>query len=111
MKTKGQQPLVAKLEPLACVLVLGGLAEWSNAVVCKTTNGAQNTVQGFESLTRLQIESSLVMALTTTREKRRTAEAARLRKFSIRLLAVKFNRRFHTDLSQLPDRDSQIRKA
>jgi len=52
-----------------------------------------------------------VKAGTSTREKNRTAEAARFAKPSIRLLAVKHNRRFHSDLSQLPDRMPQIRLA
>jgi len=50
-----------------------------------------------------------VKALTSTRGKNRTAEAARIRKFSIRLLVVKLNRRFHSDLSQLPDRLPEVR--
>lgn len=106
MKNKGQRT-VCKLKTLALVLC-GGLAEWLNAPVSKTGNGAHDTVQGSESLTRLQI-SSPVMALTTTREMNRTAEAARIRKFSIRLLAVELKRRFHSDLSFLPDRMPQIR--
>jgi hypothetical protein len=39
----------------------------------------------------------------------RTAEAVRIRKFSIRLLVVKLNRRFHSDLPQLPIRMPQVR--
>jgi hypothetical protein len=50
-----------------------------------------------------------VKAGTSTREKNRTAEAARFARPSIRLLVVKLNRRFHSDLSQLPDRMPQIR--
>jgi hypothetical protein len=46
----------------------------------------------------------MVKAGTSTREMNRTAEAARIRKFSIRLLAVKLNRRFLCDLPQLPYR-------
>ncbi len=72
---------------LAQASTLGGLAEWSNAADCKSVNGGHTTVLGFESLTRRQI-SSLVKALTSTREMNRTAEAVRVRKFSIRLLAV-----------------------
>jgi len=49
------------------------------------------------------------VALTTTREMSRTAEAARIRQFSIRLLAVELKGRFHSDLSFLPDRMPQIR--
>jgi hypothetical protein len=48
--------------------------------------------------------ASPVKALTSTREMNRTAEAARIRKFSIRLFAVEHNRRFPSDLPQLPDR-------
>jgi hypothetical protein len=52
---------------------------------------------------------TLVEAATSSRAVTRTAEAARIRKFSIRLLAVELNRRFHSDLSFLPDRMPQIR--
>ena len=41
---------------LALAFNLGGLAEWLNAPVCKTGNGATNTVQGFKSLTRRQTD-------------------------------------------------------
>jgi hypothetical protein len=44
-----------------------------------------------------------VKALTSTREKNRTAEAARTRNSIIRLRAVELKRRFH-DLPQLPYR-------
>jgi hypothetical protein len=75
LKGKGQRCPVAKQEPLASTLDLGGLAERSNAADCKSVNGAQNTILvfesltilGFESLTRRQI-SSPVKALTSTRE-------------------------------------------
>jgi len=50
-----------------------------------------------------------VKAGTPTREKNRTAEAARFAKPSIRLLAVKLNRRFHSDLPQLPNGMPKIR--
>jgi hypothetical protein len=102
-KAKGQAGTVAKPELLASTFTFGGLAEWSNAADCKSANGAQNIVLGFESLTRLKI-SSPVKALTSAGEIDRTAEAARIRKFSIRLLAVELNRRFHSDLPQLPNR-------
>jgi hypothetical protein len=94
---------VSKPTTLAVAFKLGGLAERSNATDCKSVNRADTTVQGFKSLTRRQIASP-VMALTITREMKRTAEAARIRKFSIRLLAVELKRRFHSDLPYLPDR-------
>ena len=102
MKTIGQRT-VYNLNTLAYGLLCGGLAEWSIAPVSKTGNGASTTVQGSESLTRLQIAPP-VMALTITRGMNRTAEAARSRKISIRLLAVELKGRFHSDLSQLPYR-------
>ncbi len=107
MKAKGQQNRF-KTELLARTVTFGGLAEWSNAADCKSVNGAQNTVLGFESLTRLKI-SSPGEALTSARKMHRTAEAVRIRKFSIRLLVVKLNRRFHSDLPQLPIRMPQVR--
>jgi hypothetical protein len=111
MKLKGQRKPVGRPETLAFdVTVRGGLAEWLNATDCKSVNGACTTVQGFKSLTRRQIAPP-VMALTTTRGMKRTAEAARIRKFSIRLLAVELNRRFHNDLPQLPDRRPKAWKA
>ena len=94
---------VSKPNTLALAFKLGGLAERSNAADCKSVNGGHTTVLGFESLTRRQIDP-LMTALTITREMNRTAEAARIRKFSIRLLAVELKRRFHSDLPELPDR-------
>jgi hypothetical protein len=110
MKTKGQQPRVSTLELLALYNFRGGLAERSNAADCKSVNGGHTTVLGFESLTRLKI-SSPAKALTSAREIDRTAEAARIRKFSIRLLAVELNRRFHSDLPQLPNRCPESRET
>lgn len=108
-KAKSQQFQVPNLEPLADAFTLdGGLAERLNATDCKSVNGARPTVQGFKSLTRRQIASP-VMALTTTREMNRTAEAARSREISIRLLAVELKGRFHSDLSFLPNRMPEIR--
>jgi hypothetical protein len=93
-KAKGQSETVTKPELLALTFTFGGLAEWSNAADCKSVNGASTAVLGFESLTHRQI-SSPAKALTSARELNRTAEAIRIRKFSIRLLAVELNRRFH----------------
>ena len=72
-------------------------------------SGVHGTVRGFESHSHRQIVASPIKAGTSTGEMKRTAEAARIRKFSIRLLAVKLNRRFHSDLSQLPFGMPQIR--
>ena len=72
-------------------------------------SGINGIARGFESHTRRQLVASPVKARTSTREKKRTAEAARIRNSSIRLLAVELNRRFHSDLSQLPDRMPQVR--
>jgi hypothetical protein len=93
---------VAKPKTAAFASNLGGLAEWLNAPVCKTGNRACPTVQGFKSLTRRHLASP-VMALTTTRELNRTAEAARSRKISIGFLAVKLNRRFHSVQTRHPN--------
>jgi len=54
MKTKGQQPLVAKLELLALCVFCGGLAERSNATGLHSADGAHMTIQGYEYLTRRQ---------------------------------------------------------
>ena len=98
IKAKGQHyPVAKQLETMALASTTGGLAEWSNAADCKSVNGASTAVLGFESLTHRQI-SSPVKAGTSTRESKRTAEAARIRKFSIRLLAVGLNRTFHRDV-------------
>jgi hypothetical protein len=105
-KVKGQSGTVAKPELLALVFTFGGLAERSNAADCKSANGATNTVLGFGSLTRRQIGSP-AKALTSARESKRTAEAARTLKFSIRLLPVELNRRFHGDSSQLPPQNME----
>jgi hypothetical protein len=104
MNTKAKASAsVYKPNTLALALNFGGLAERLNATDCKSVNGASNTVQGFKSLTRRQIAPP-VKALTSTRGMNRTAEAARIRKFSIRLLAVELKGRFHSDLPYLPDR-------
>jgi hypothetical protein len=67
MKTKGQQPRVAKLELLAFVISVDGLAERSNAAGLQPDNG-RPTVHGFESLTRRQNNNhTLAEALTSTR--------------------------------------------
>jgi hypothetical protein len=58
MKTKGQQPLVAKLELLAICVFCGGLAEWLNAAGLQPADGARPTVQGFKSLTCRQISDN-----------------------------------------------------
>ncbi len=94
---------VYKPNTLALIFKLGGLAEWSIAADCKSVNGGLTTVLGFESLTRRHLAPP-ANALTSARGMKRTAEAARIRKFSIRLLAVELNRRFHSDTPQQPDR-------
>ena len=79
-KTKGQQPLVAKLELLAPCFFCGGLAERSNATGLQPADGATTTVQGFKSLTRRQISNNTpAEALTPHRGKNRTAEAVQVR--------------------------------
>ena len=103
LKAEGQSGSVDKPELLALTFTFGGLAEWSNAADCKSVNGGPTTVLGFKSLTRRQINSP-AKALTSAREMNSTAEAALIRKFSIRLLAVELNRRFHSDMPFLPDR-------
>jgi hypothetical protein len=52
-----------------------------------------------------------VSASTPTRGMKRTAKAARIRKFIIRLSAVELNRRFHSDLPQLRGRMQESRKT
>ena len=93
---------VAKPNTLAVALNFGGLAERSNAIDCKSTSGAHDIGQGFESLTRRHLAPP-ANALTSARGMKRTAEAARIRKFSIRLLAVN-RKEIHNDVPQLPDR-------
>jgi hypothetical protein len=111
MKTKGQQPRVVKLEPLALCDFRGGLAERSNATGLGPADGASPTVQGFESLTRRQ-NSNYTPAEASTSTGARTAQPKPYESdtLSIRLLtgAYKGNR---LDLPQLPDRMHQRRKA
>jgi hypothetical protein len=102
MKAKGKQNRI-EAELLALVFTLAGWQRGRIAADCKSVNGNPTTVQGFESLTRRRI-SSPVKAGTSARELKRTGEAVRIREFSIRLLAVELNRRFHSDLPQFPDR-------
>lgn len=89
LKTKGQQPLVAKLELLALCDFRGGLAEWSSAADCKSVNGGLTTVLGFESLTR-RPNSNYTPATALTSTGARTAQPTPYESdsFSIRLLAV-----------------------
>jgi hypothetical protein len=97
-KAKGQRNQVAEQpEPLASILTFGALAKRSNAADCKSVNGGPSTVLGFEFLTHRQISSPVKAGISAKSE--RTAEAIRIRKFSIRLLAVKLNRRFYSDVS------------
>lgn len=58
MRTKGQQPKVAKLELLAFVSFRGGLAEGLNAADCKSVSGGPPIARGFKSLTRRQTLTS-----------------------------------------------------
>ena len=111
MKSKGQQTQVSKLEPLALAFNFGGLAEWSIAAGLQPVNGGPTTVLGFESLTRRHLLTPPASASTPARGMKRTAEAARIRKFSIRLLAVELKRRFHSDLPQLRGRMQKSRKT
>ena len=99
MKTKGQQPLVAKLELLAICVFCGGLAEWLNATGLQPADGASPTAQGFKSLTRLQISDyTPAKAGTSTGAKTAQPRPYRSLNLSMRLSAVKLNRRFHSDL-------------
>lgn len=78
MKTKGQQPKVTKLEPLALCVFRGGVAERSNATGLHPADGDISTVRGFESLPRRQNRNyTPAEALTSTGAKIRTAEAVR----------------------------------
>jgi hypothetical protein len=108
MKAKGQQNPVAKPELLALALV-AGWQSWSNATGLHPADGARPTIQGFESLTRRHFSLPSDGANHHQGEKR-TAEAARIRKFSIRLLAVN-RKEIHGDLSQLFGRYGEGRKG
>ena len=85
MKTKGQQPQVAKLELMAICCFRGGLAEWLNASGCKPVD-------------------DVTEALTSAGARIAQPKPYESNNFSIRLLAVELNRRFHNYLPQLPDR-------
>jgi hypothetical protein len=94
---------------MAPYVSLGGLAEWSNAIGCKPTDGASPTVQGFESLTRRQNNNDYTPAeaLTSTGARNAQPKPYESSTLSIRLLTVELNRRFHSDLPQLPDRSRE----
>ncbi len=111
LQTKGQQPLVAKLEPLALCVFRGGLAERSNAADCKSVNGGRTTVLGFESLTRRQINYTPAEVGASTGARAAQPKPYESDNLSIWLLAVELNRRFHSDLPQLQSRMSQIRQT
>ena len=104
-KTKGQQLLVAKLEPLALCVFCGGVAERLNASGLHPADGAQNIVRGSESLPHRQISNNTpAAARTSTGARTAQPKPYESDNSSIRLLAVKLNRRFHNDVPQLPDR-------
>ena len=94
---------VAKPNTLAIALSFGGLAERSIAADCKSVGGAHITVQGFESLTRRQINNAPATALTVAGTRTAQPKPYESDNLSIRLLAVELKRRFH-DLSFLQDR-------
>ena len=105
MKTKGQQPLVAKLELLALCVSCGRLAERSNAAGLRPVGGGPTTVQGFESLTcRQNSNNTPTKAGTSTGVKTAQPKPYWSLNHSMRLLAVKLNRRFHSDVPQLQNR-------
>ena len=106
MKAKGQLNQSPNRNCWPITQSFGGLAERSNATGLQPADGGSIIVQGFESLTRRQF-SSPVKAGTSTGEMNRTAEAARFAKSSIRLLAVKLNRRFHSDMPLMQNRNGQ----
>jgi hypothetical protein len=111
MKTKGQQPLVAKPELLAFCDFRGGLAERSNAAGLQPDNGASPTVHGFESLTRRQNNNNtLAEALTYTRARTAQPKPYESDNLSIRLL-VGDDKGNRLDVPQLPDRLPEGRKA
>ena|SRR5579862_9374554 len=103
-KASGQES-----NPNSLALALGGLAEWSNASGLHPVDGGLIAVQGFESLTRRHFSLPSDGANHHQGEKR-TAEAARIRKFSIRLLAVD-RKEVHIDMSFMQDRSGEGRKG
>jgi hypothetical protein len=96
---------VSNRELLAFCVFRGGLAERSNAAALQAVNGAYPTVQGSESLTRRK-DSTPAEAGTSTGARTAQPKPYRSVNPSIRLLAVELNRRFHGDLSFVPDRSS-----
>ena len=108
MKTKGQQPLFAKLELLALSVFSGRLAETSNAAGLRPVGGGPTTVQGSESLTCRQ-NSNNTPAKAGTFTGARTAQPKPYWSLnhSMRLSAVKLNRRFHSDVPLLQNRSSE----
>lgn len=109
LKTKGQQYPVTKVEPLALCDFRGGVAERSNAAGLQPVDGAYPTVQGSESLPRRKNNYTPAEALTSTGARTAQPKPYRSVNPSIRLLAVKLNRRFHGDLPFVPDRSSEGR--
>lgn len=106
MIAKKAKASVSVVKPRTLALALGGLAEWLNAAGLQPVDGAQNTVQGFKSLTRRHLVAPRVKAGTSTRGLIPTAEAARVANSSIWLLAVN-RKEIHGDLSQLHGRNGE----
>ena len=99
IKAKGQQNRVSQPELLAQALSFGGLAERSNAAGLQPVDGGSITDQGFESLTRLHF-SLRSDGANHHHGGKRTAEAARIRKFIIGFPSVNL-KAIRDDLTQL----------
>jgi hypothetical protein len=93
MKTKGQQ-LLDKPELLAFCVLCGGVAERLNASGLHPADGAQNIVRGSESLPHRQISNNTpAEALTSTGAKTAQPRPYESLNLSMRLSAVKLNRK------------------
>jgi len=110
MKTKGQQSIGTKLEPLAFCVFRGGVAERSNAAGLHPVDGADTAVQRSESLPRRQnCNYTPAEALTSTGAEIRTAEAIRTFQAKYRAFGCESQGDSSHDVPFLQNRNSEGR--
>jgi hypothetical protein len=107
MKIKGQPIHVPTPRRLAFAYSVAGWQSWSNAADCKSASGASTTAQGFESLTRRQLEIS---PTGSSNYRRGLASGLRQRQGSYAHChsdACARRKQGQNDLPQLPNRNGE----
>jgi hypothetical protein len=110
IKAKSQRNTRVSRIPLALSLEVSWQSGRMHPIYTRR-NGVHGTVRGFESRTHRQNRTSLATALTAARELIHTAEAAQTRNLIMWPSAVELNRRFHSDVPFLQNRNGEGRKG